>query len=56
MQSNEIIYGINPAFEAIRAGKRTVSTAWIFKEYTKNPRLKKLVQFLGTIYFDLFLV
>lgn len=48
MQSNEIIYGINPAFEAVRAARRTIARAWVNKDANNNPRLKKLIQFLGT--------
>lgn len=42
---SEVIYGINPAFEVARAGRRTIRQAWILKGGT-NPRLRKLEQFL----------
>ena len=44
--STDIIYGINPAFEAVRAGRRTIVQAWINQDNATNPRLRKLVQFL----------
>lgn len=40
------LYGINPAFETIRAGRRAIHRAYINQEADNNPRLKKLVQFL----------
>ncbi len=40
------LYGINPAFEAIRAGRRGIHRAYVNQEADNNPRLKKLVQFL----------
>ena len=38
----EYIYGINPAFEVSRAGKRPTLTAYLDRALTKNPRLTKL--------------
>ena len=43
----EHIYGINPCFEVVRAGKRTVFGAYLNKKSTRNPRIRKLFQFLG---------
>ena len=40
------LYGINPAFEAIRAGRRGIHRAYVNQEADNNPRLKKLIQFL----------
>ena len=44
--SREFIYGLNPAFEVLRAGKRRVFAAHINEGMQKNPRLKKLVGLL----------
>ncbi len=38
------IYGINPAFEVIMAGRRTIHEAFIAD--TRNPRIKKLMPLL----------
>ena len=43
---HEYIYGINPCFEVIRSGRRTVKQAYLNKTATNNPRLKKLARFL----------
>ena len=40
----EYIYGINPVFEAINAGRRTIHEAFIADE--KNPRVKKILPLL----------
>ena len=45
-QPVEFIYGINPAFEVIRAGRRTIKKAFLSKSSEKNPRIKKLVEVL----------
>ncbi len=37
----EYIYGINPAFEVVQAGRRKIKGAFVFK--SNNPRLKKLL-------------
>jgi len=42
----EHIYGINSCFEVVRAGKRTVFGAYLNKTSTRNPRIRKLFQFL----------
>tara|TARA_B100000579_G_scaffold279721_1_gene231514 strand:+ start:650 stop:1381 length:732 start_codon:yes stop_codon:yes gene_type:complete len=44
--SREFIYGLNPAFEVLRAGKRRVFAAYINEGMRKNPRLKKLAGLL----------
>ena len=41
---SEFLYGINPAFEAIRAGRRQVIRLYFSQGSGQNPRLKKLVQ------------
>ncbi len=40
--SREYIYGINPAFEVIRAGRRTIYEAFLNGATIKQPRLAKL--------------
>jgi 23S rRNA (guanosine2251-2'-O)-methyltransferase len=45
---HEYIYGINPAFEVLRGGKRKVHQAFLNEHAQDNPRLKKLAQFLET--------
>ena len=45
--STEYIYGINPAFEVIRAGRRSVKEALLNKSIRNNPRIKKLIALLG---------
>ena len=42
----EYIYGINPAFEVVRAGKRRVYEASLNKAAGKQPRMRKLSQYL----------
>ena len=42
----EYIYGINPAFEVVRAGRRRVQAAFLNQAAVGNPRLKKLSTFL----------
>jgi len=43
---HEYIYGINPCFEVIRSGRRTVKQAYLNKTATNNPRLRTLARFL----------
>lgn len=43
----ERIYGINPVFEAVRAGRRQIHRVWLSGEGGGNPRQKKLVSFLN---------
>jgi 23S rRNA (guanosine2251-2'-O)-methyltransferase len=40
--SREYLYGINPAFEVIRAGKRRVYEAYFSESSRRNPRIQKL--------------
>jgi 23S rRNA (guanosine2251-2'-O)-methyltransferase len=44
--SREYIYGINPAFEVVRAGKRKVYEAYLNKTAAGQPRIRKLSQYL----------
>lgn len=44
--SREYIYGINPAFEVIRAGKRQVDEAYLNRSSTRQPRIRKLSEYL----------
>jgi len=41
---SEYLYGINPAFEAIRSGRRQLYHLYLNQGSESNPRLKKLVQ------------
>ncbi len=43
---NEFIYGLNPCFEAIRAGRRKIIQAYLSISTKKNPRIIKLAKFL----------
>ncbi len=43
----DIIYGLNPAFEVLRAKRRTVLRAWIAVNVFHNPRIKKLKDMLA---------
>lgn len=44
--NKELVYGINAAFEAVLAGRRTIEKAILSKSSRKNPRLKKLTEVL----------
>lgn len=44
--SREYIYGINPVFEVVRAGRRTLYEAYLNQTASKQPRIKKLSQYL----------
>ncbi|HMP72380.1 MAG TPA: RNA methyltransferase [Kiritimatiellia bacterium] len=44
----EYIYGINPAFEVIRGGRRKVHEAFLSESSRNNPRLKKLEGLLAS--------
>ena len=46
-ESSERIYGINPVFEAVCAGRRKIECVWLNKEGTTNPRQKKLASVLA---------
>ena len=45
--SREYLYGINPAFEAIRAGKRRIYAAFLSESSRKNSRILKLEKRCG---------
>jgi 23S rRNA (guanosine2251-2'-O)-methyltransferase len=44
--SREYIYGINPAFEVVRAGRRKVYEAYLNEAAARQPRIRKLSQYL----------
>lgn len=44
--SREYLYGINPAFEAVRAGRRRIYQAFLNQASQNSPRMKKLASFL----------
>jgi len=44
--SKEFIYGLNPCFEALRAGRRRFYDALINENTKDSPRLKKLIELL----------
>ena len=44
--SREYIYGINPVFEVVRAGRRKVYEAYLNQTASKQPRIRKLSQYL----------
>ena len=44
--SREFVYGLNPAFEVLRAGKRRVFAAHLNEGMRENSRVKKLVSLL----------
>lgn len=44
---SDIIYGINPAFEVLRAGRRPVRRAWLAAGAADSPRLRKLAEMLA---------
>jgi len=44
--SREYIYGINPIFEVVRAGRRTLYQAFLNSATAKQPRLSKLADYL----------
>ncbi len=44
---HEYIYGINPAFEVVRAGKRPVHEVYLNKASSRHPRIRKLSEYLG---------
>lgn len=45
--SREYLYGINPSFEVIRAGRRKIYEAFVNEATIQQPRLAKLVAFMG---------
>ncbi|MEJ2629525.1 MAG: RNA methyltransferase, partial [bacterium] len=44
--SREYIYGINPVFEVVLAGRRKIYTAYLDKKSNNNPRIHKLATIL----------
>lgn len=42
--SKEFIYGVNPAFEVARAGRRTIHQAYVNELTMDSPRLRKLIE------------
>ena len=46
-RSREYIYGINPVFEVVRAGRRKVYEAYLNKAAAAQPRIRKLSQYLA---------
>jgi 23S rRNA (guanosine2251-2'-O)-methyltransferase len=44
----EYVYGINPAFEVLRGGRRRIYQAFLNEAAQDNPRLKKLARFIET--------
>jgi len=46
LDANEILYGLNPAFETIRARRRTIFRAFLLEDFDKRPRLAKLARLL----------
>ena len=51
--NREFIYGLNPAFEVLRAGKRRVFAAHINEGMRNNPRIRKLIGLLESNNVDL---
>lgn len=43
----ELLYGLNPAFETLRARRRHVERAYLLEGYEGRPRLAKLAGLLG---------
>ena len=43
--TQDFLYGVNPAFEAIRAGRRQILRLYLQADFVRNPRLKKLHEF-----------
>jgi 23S rRNA (guanosine2251-2'-O)-methyltransferase len=44
----EYLYGLNPAFESVRAGRRRIYRAFLNASSKNNPRLKKLAAMLDS--------
>lgn len=44
--SREYIYGINPVFETVRAGRRSIYEAFLNEAASRQPRLRKLAKYL----------
>ena len=47
--SREYVYGTNPAFEILRAKRRTVYGAWLNQSARDKPRMQKLVKLLSSM-------
>lgn len=45
--TREYIYGINPVFEVVLAGRRKIYTAYLNNKSKNNPRLDKLITILN---------
>jgi len=45
--TNDLLYGINPAFEAVLAGRRELHRALLSTGAAGNPRLRRLADLLG---------
>lgn len=45
-EESSIVYGVNPAFEVIRAGRRTVIEGYLNRSSADSPRLRKLATLL----------
>ena len=45
--TREYIYGMNPAFEVLRAGKRKIYEAYLDETRIEQPRFNELIQLLG---------
>lgn len=45
-RSRECIYGINPVFEVVRAGRRRIYGAYINETTLRQPRMRKLAGYL----------
>lgn len=43
----EYIYGMNPAFEVVRAGRRRVYEAYLNQASSRQPRMRKLADYLN---------
>ncbi|MCH2379237.1 MAG: hypothetical protein MK236_07440, partial [Pedosphaera sp.] len=44
--TREYVYGLNPAFEVLRATRRTVYGAWLNQSSRNKPRMQKLEKLL----------
>lgn len=46
MLTTDVLYGLNPAFEAVLAGRREIRRALLSRSASANPRLQKLAALL----------
>ncbi|NCD33228.1 MAG: RNA methyltransferase [Spartobacteria bacterium] len=44
--SREYVFGINPLFEIVRGGRRRIYEGYLSKSSERNPRMKKLAEYL----------